>query len=146
MGALDTSFNRYNEDWDTSKIGLDNQYDENQRSTKQGFLDKRSTLLQTLASLRSQRELANGGNLSASVAAAQPYISQVGAIGGQIDALGVPKAISVQNPTYAAPDLAQYNYDKTGAPQLGQGASALQDTLSPYLSLLLKGKKNQPTY
>jgi hypothetical protein len=139
MGALDTSFNRYNEDWNTSKMGLDNQFADNQNQVKSGIAEKRSGLLQTLANLQAQRASALGGNPAAS---AQPYIDQITALSPQIDALGTPRSISVQNPTYAQPDLAKYDYDRTSAPKL-QAGNALQEQISPYLSLLLKGKKNE---
>lgn len=141
LNALDTSYNRYNEDWNNSRTNLEGQLQDNQNQVRSGVLEKRSGLLQTLAQLRAQRELAATGSQSASVAAAQPYLDQVTALGGQIDQLGVPRNISVQNPTYAAPDLAKYNYDAASTPTLNQNTSAMTDTVSPYLSLLLKGKK-----
>ncbi len=142
MGALDTSFSDYNTDWDKSKTSLDQGYEDEQKTVKSSIAQKRSDLLQTLAQLTSQRQLAATGNAGASVAAAQPFLNQINTLGGEIDRLGTARQIAVTNPTYNAPDLAKYNYDKPGAAQVGNN-SALTDTISPYLSLLLGKKKQQ---
>lgn len=142
IGALDKSFNLFNEDWQKSREDLDRQKFRQEQGLQSDIASKRSTLLQTLANLQAQRATAAGGN---PVAAAQPYLDQINGLAGQIDNLGrqYQGTVVAKTPSYKAPDLSKYNYDKAQAPQFGQG-SALTDTISPYLSVLLgKDKKQQ---
>ena len=144
MQSLDTNWQDFSRGWDTSREDLDRQKFQNQNSLKSDVATKRASLLSTLANLNSQRSAAIGGDASASVAAAQPFLNQVNDAYGQIDQLGrqYQGQINVQSPNYAAPELQQYNYDRPNGPQLGN-ASAMTDTVLPYLSVLMRNRKQQ---
>lgn len=142
MAGLDKSWNIYNEDWNSSVADVDTQKRRNEDSLSADILGKRSSLLQTLANLQSQKAAAMGGNAAAS---AQPYLNEVNAIENQIAGMGAKYqgAVAAKNPTYAAPDLAKYDYDKAAAPQFNN-QSAMTDTINPaYLALLLGARKDK---
>jgi hypothetical protein len=141
MAGLDKSWNLYNEDWNGSVADVDTQKRRNEDALTSDILGKRSSLLQTLANLQSQKASAAGGNGAAS---AQPYLDQVNGIENQIAGLGskYQGAVAAKNPTYAAPDLAKYEYDKAAGPKFNN-ESALTDTISPYLTLLLNARKDK---
>jgi hypothetical protein len=142
MGGLDKSFGLFNEDWNSAVTDLDAQKKRNEDSLVADILGKRTSLLQTLASLQTQKAQAQGGNPAA---VAQPYLDQINQIAPQIDNLGAKYqgTVAAKAPTYKAPDLAKYDYDKAAPAQFGQQGGALADSISPYLSLLLKGKDKQ---
>lgn len=147
MTGLDKSWNLFDEDWRNSLDDLGRQKKQNESALESDILSRRSSLLQTLAELQSQRQLAAGGNAAASVAAAQPYLNQINGLQDQIVGLGAryQGKVNAKAPVYAAPDLAKYDYDSAGAARFNN-TSALTDTVNPYLSVLLGAdKKKQPT-
>lgn len=146
MQTLDTNYGDYNRNWDQERQGLDGQLYTQRNAITSDVAGKRQNLLSQLAQLHSQRTLAAGGDPSASVAAAQPFLNQVNALGGEITQLGRQYAgrVNANAPTYTRPDLQQYNFDKVGAIQSGN-TSALTDTVNPYLSLLINANKKDQT-
>ena len=140
MQSLDTNWSDYGKGWDRSRGELDQKLYQQRNDLQAQIGEKRSGLLSQLATLQAQRAAAAGGN---PVAAAQPYLDQVNALGGQIDQLGRQFAspIAISSPTYKTPDLSAYNYEPGGAIGIGQNTSALTDTVNPYLSVLLRGRR-----
>jgi hypothetical protein len=148
--ALDTNWQDYGRNVENGIGDLGNQLYSNQNKVKASVEGNRASLLSSLAQLMSQRTAAAGGSTAAALAAAQPYMAQAQGSLTNVDNLGNEFAnpvMQAQNIRYAAPDLAQYNYDQAQGPQL-ENSSALTDTISPYLSLLLGGKRqnNQIQY
>lgn len=142
MQDMDTSWGDYGRNWDTERTNLDTSRLQQEKDLYARIQGSRVSLTQQLADLQAKRAAALGGDANASLAAAQPYLDRVNSMNGEIDLLGkqYDKPIEVKAPTYAAPELAQYNYDRASAPVMG--GSAMTDQISPYLSLLLKGKKD----
>lgn len=139
MGSLDKEYGDFNTNYQSSNTELGEQKGRNERELQSTILEKRNGLLQTLAQLQGQRASLMGGS---AVGSAQPYLDQINSNNSTIDSLGNQFAnrVNVQAPTYAAPELAKYNYDRSAAPQFG-GSSALTENISPYLSLLLGQRK-----
>lgn len=142
MQDLDTNWNNYSTGVEQSKQELDQGAFQNRQSLKAGVAEKRASILQQLAELNSQRSLAQGGNSAAALAAANPYMNQIDSLQGDIVNLGAQYAapINVQQPTYANPNLQQYNYEQP----LGAGMtndSAYTDNISPALYSLLNQRR-----
>jgi|GEM_PF-6198062 len=143
MQALDTNYGDFNRNWDGSRADLDTQKYQQTNALGSDIATKRASLLSTLAQLQAQKRAAQGGNSAQALAAAQDYINQANNAQSQITELGRQYAnpISVNAPTYAAPELSQYTYDQGTGPSV-ENNSAYTDTVSPFLNILL-GKKQQ---
>lgn len=142
MGALDTNWSDYQTNWNQSREDLDTQKRNAESTVRSDVAGKRSNLLSTLAQLAAQRAQAAGGN---AVAAAQPYLDQVNNLQSQITNLGAQYfgKVNVANPNYKAPDLAKYDYDRTGAAEFGNASTAAAQAGNPYLATLLGNKKKE---
>lgn len=139
MAGLDTSWTNYMTDYGQKKDDLEAQKINAERSLEADVVGKRQTLLQQLAQLQAQRASAIGGN---PVAASQGSFDQANALSGQINELGRQYfgRVNVADPTYKAPDLAKYDYDARS--QIGVANNA-QQSVSPYLSVLLNAQKER---
>lgn len=138
--ALDTSWNGYETGVGNSKTDLSHQRD-NSRNGLQASIDTtRANLLQSLATLQGQRAQASGGN---PVSAAQPYLDQANNYLGQADSLGLQTpTFQVQPTVYQAPTLDHYTANPFATPQTS-GNGALDQSVAPYLSLLLGAQKDK---
>ena len=139
MGALDTSWNDYNTEWNAKDEELKTQKANQLRAVEADVIGKRQGLLSNLAQLQIQRQQALGGSAGATVGAAQPYFDQVNQLSTQAADLGrqYQGKVNVADPNYKAPDLSKYDYNARG--QIGT-ANAQQQSISPYLSVLLNAK------
>jgi hypothetical protein len=146
MQDLDTNYNTFNTQWGQSKDDLDQKRFQQDQALKADVATKRSTLLNSLATLNAQKTAARGGSSASALASAQPYLNQVNDLQGQITNLGQQYAnpIAVNAPQYTAPELAQYQYDTALNADPGN-TSALTDTISPNFAALvgLNRRKDQ---
>lgn len=140
MGALDTSWGDYQTNWNQSKDDLEAQKVNQLRNVDLDVNTRRSSLLQTIAQLQAQKQQALGAAPGAITAAAQPYLNQVNQLASEAVGLGRNYfgKVNVADPTYQAPDLSKYDYDARS--QIGTAQNAQQQTVSPYLSVLLGNK------
>jgi hypothetical protein len=86
------------------------QRDQGKNDYQSQIENQRASLLNTIAKLTGQKQIANGGDYKAAQAAANPYTSQIQAIMSKIDGLAATPAVNAQNYTLAAPDLTGYNW------------------------------------
>lgn len=140
QNALDQNWNTYITNYDQSQKDLEAQRLNQENAVKSDVIGKRQTLLNSLAELRAKKASAAGGN---PVAASQGTFDQANALNGQIANLGQQYygRVNVASPEYKAPDLAKYSYDPRGA--VGVSSGIQSQAVSPYLSLLLNGKKKE---
>lgn len=143
MGQLDSNWNAYQTDWNQSKDDLEAQKVNQLRAVDSDINSKRQQLLQSIAGLQAQRQQALGASPGATVAAAQPYINQVNQLQRESIDLGRNYAgrVNVADPTYQQADLSAYDYNQRG--QIGTAQNAQQQTVSPYLSVLLGEQKRK---
>jgi hypothetical protein len=134
--ALDTNWGNFMTDYNNQVSGAGSQKDQQRQSLEQNINTNKASLLQTLAQLTAQRDIAAGGGPSA----AQPYINQANALLDQT-ANYQTSPINYQTSAYQAPNLANYTSSKVTPTY--QGAAPQNDYFSPYLGALL-GKKQQP--
>lgn len=135
---LDTNWGDFQNEDKKSRDQL-NDWGSQQRTAAQVQADNnKSTLLQELAQLTSQRASYAGGN---GVAASQPIIDQINQLAGQVDNLGrFSPTYTGNTPVYNAPTLDSYTVEATDGPQV---TNASTEAATPFLSLLLANRKNQ---
>jgi hypothetical protein len=143
MYGLDTNWNRYDQDLKKSRENVEQQRFQQEQALNGGIAEKRQSLLSNLANLMAQKQAAMGGDSAAAMGAARPYIDQVNALNGEIANYGrqYAGAVNVAAPTYNPVDLTDYNYDDMSSAQMGEGATAYDDSVSPYLSLLRRQRQ-----
>jgi hypothetical protein len=124
MNALDQSQN-------ASDIGYKNSFGQLLNDRRQKEQDLQAGLGNSRASLLGQRSDAASNQAA------------INAILDAVTRLGLNPTFTPQTPQVKAPDLAQYNYTPTGAPQLGNAglSDAAAQTIGPFLSLLTGQKK-----
>lgn len=132
--ALDTNWNNFLTDYTNEVSSAGNQRDQQKQSLQQTSDTNRATLLQSLASLVSQRDQANGGN---GVAASQPYLDNANALLDRT-ANYTTTPIDYKTGAYVAPTAASYSTSPTTPTY--NGSSPANDYFSPFLASLL-GKK-----
>lgn len=133
--ALDTNWGNYEIGVNNQRSSAASQRDQQKQSLDQQIQNNRASLLQTLATLSSQKSQAAGGD---GTAASQPYLDQANAILDKASNYQVAP-IGVQAQAYSAPSLSQYIVNPNAAPTFN-GSSQGNDYTSPYLAALL-GKK-----
>lgn len=140
MGNLDESWNTYQTEWTGKKGELDEQKENQLLNVERDVNSKRQSLLLKISELAAQRQQALNASPGATVAAAQPYLNQVNQLAAEATNLGANYfgKVNVADPTYQAPDLSKYDYNQRS--QIGTAQNAQQQTVSPYLSVLLGNK------
>ena len=138
---LDTNWNNYQEQDRQERDKLTDWRTQQRNAAEAQSQTNRQSLLQKLAELQGAKAQYTGGNFAQ---AAQPYYDQAIALNPQIDALArFNPRYSGKTPTYEQQSLD--SYDVTGqAP--GTSQSALQNSNSPFLSLLLGGQEERRRY
>ncbi len=134
LQGLDTNWNNFLTGYNNQVSSAGSQKDRQKQQLQQSIDTNRSSLLQSLATLNSQKAAATGGNPSA---AAQPYLDQANSVLDRLANYSVAP-INYQTQAYNAPSLASYT--TTNQTPTYQGQSAPNDYYSPYLQALL-GKK-----
>lgn len=125
----DTNSRRKLDDWRTQQL---NSAEAQSQTAKQDLLSK-------LAELSGQRAALMGGNFKG---AAQPYVDQANSLSSVIDNLArLNPTYTGVTPVYNAPTLSDYTLGQGGAPTVA--SNALEQQASPYLSLLLGGRKDK---
>jgi hypothetical protein len=136
----DQGWNQYKTNYDQEVSGLSDWKRNQENQATADVNSRRASFLQQLGGIQSQ--------LSGSVAAANPYISQAqGLLSGLTD-LGrqYNTAANVKAPTYQRADTSPYEFSRAGAPTLGENV-AIQDAVNPYASLFgQKDKKLKVSY
>ena len=130
---LDQNWNQFKTNYDQELAGLSD-WKRNQESQAMSDVNsRRASFLQQLGGIQAQ--------LTGSVAAANPYISQAQGLLSGLTELGrqYNTAANVRAPTYQRADTSPYEFSRAGAPTLGENV-AIQDAVNPYASLF--GKKD----
>lgn len=139
--GLDTNWNNFLGDFKNKQAQLTDWRSQQEQQARSTADTNKQNLLASLAQLTGNRTAAQGGN---GVAAEQPYIDQINGLGNEIDSLGrFNPTYSGTTPVYTPKSLDSYNIQQVAGPQT-QGGSALTDATTPFLSLLLGQKKDQP--
>lgn len=142
-----------------SAADLKSQRDQGRNDYQTQIDNQRATLLGTIGQLMGQKQIANGGDYKAALAAASPYTSQLPAIMARIDALAATPAVHEQQYTLSKPDLSGYNWSRGQAPVVAQQDPTLaapgyvpaygqdnQDQQDPIASLFGLQDPNQRQY
>lgn len=132
--SLDQGWGNYLNDYNNQVSSAGAQKDQQQQGLQQSIDSNKASLLQSLAQLQAQKNIAAGGT---GVGAAQPYLDQANSLLDHLSNYSVAP-IKYNTQAYQAPSLASYTTAPQAAPNVqGQGGG---DYFSPYLSSLL-GKK-----
>lgn len=114
--ALDTNWADTQDKIKNAQNDLTRQRDQGKNDFESQIANQRATLLQTIAQLTGQENIANGGNYQSALAAANPYMSQIPALLDKINALSITPNIAPQAVTLTKPTLSSYNYAQPDAP------------------------------
>jgi hypothetical protein len=133
--ALDTNWADTQDKFKNAESDAGRQKEQGHNDLLSKIANQRATLLNTIAQLTGQLNIANGGDYKSALAASQAYSGQIPGILNQIDALAATPKITPMAVTANAPSLEGYNYARPGAPVVAPQDSSLPTNSPVYAAL-----------
>jgi hypothetical protein len=142
--ALDTAWGDYGTDWQDSANDLGTQRETQKQTLRSGIATTEAGIQEQKANAAVQKAQAGGQNYTQARNARSPYLTRINELISQIDSLGTNPTLTAKAPTYKAPELSSYDYNRGAAPTVGSGVDpGMAQGAGAYWTLLQGNKKKE---